>query len=265
MPAPSPDPVHRVAVLIPTYDERDNLPRAVARVRAAAPEVDVVVLDDNSPDGTGQVADALAAHDDHVIVIHRPGKQGLGVAYLHGFDWALARGYDAVVEMDADGSHPPERLPALLAEADRAEVVIGSRWVPGGRVLNWPAHRKLLSVGGNTYIRALLGVDVRDATAGFRVYRTDALRRLDLRGVESQGYCFQVDMTWRCHRAGMRFVELPIDFVEREVGQSKMSGDIVREALVNVTVWGLRYRAGQLASGWRRFVRSRRDAAWHRL
>lgn len=242
------EPVTRVAVLIPTYNERDNLPGIVARVRAAVPAADVLVLDDSSPDGTGELADAMAAEDGHVHVLHRPAKQGLGMAYLAGFEWALERGYDAVVEMDADGSHQPEQLPALLAAADEADVVIGSRWVRGGAVRNWPAHRKVLSVGANLYTKAMLGMRVNDATAGYRVYRTSALRAMGLQGVESQGYCFQVDLTLRAVRAGLTVVEVPITFVEREVGVSKMGRDIIREALTNVTRWGVEHRSGQLRS-----------------
>ena len=179
-------PLDRVAVLIPTYNERENLPAAVRGVREAVPSADVVVLDDSSPDGTGEVADALAAEDPQVFVIHRPGKEGLGAAYLSGFRWALDAGYDAVVEMDADGSHRPEHLPSLLAAAEQADAVIGSRWVPGGSVVNWPLHRKALSVGGNLYVKVLLGMPVNDATAGFRVYRADALRVMGLEDVASQ-------------------------------------------------------------------------------
>lgn len=242
------EPVTRVAVLIPTYNERDNLPGIIARVRASVPAADVLVLDDSSPDGTGELADSMAAADDHVHVLHRPAKQGLGMAYLAGFDWALERGYDAVVEMDADGSHQPEQLPALLAAAAQADLVIGSRWVRGGAVRNWPAHRKVLSIGANVYTKAMLGMGVNDATAGFRVYRASALRTMGLQGVESQGYCFQVDLTLRAVRAGLTVVEVPITFVEREVGVSKMGKDIIREALTNVTKWGVEHRARQLRS-----------------
>jgi dolichol-phosphate mannosyltransferase len=240
------EPVTRVAVLIPTYNELDNLAGILGRVRAAVPQVDVLVLDDNSPDGTGALADEIAAADDHVNVLHREGKQGLGKAYLAGFDWALERGYDAVVEMDADGSHQPEQLPQLLDAIADADVVIGSRWVRGGAVRNWPASRKVLSVGANLYTKVLLGMSVNDATAGFRVYRTSALRAMGLQGVESQGYCFQVDLTLRAVRAGLTVVEVPITFVEREVGVSKMGRDIITEALTNVTKWGLQHRAGQV-------------------
>lgn len=239
------EPVTRVVVLIPTYNERENLPGIVSRVRASVPEADVLVLDDASPDGTGELADELAAADSQVHVLHRNGKQGLGKAYIAGFEWGLERGYDAMVEMDADGSHQPEQLPQLLAAIADADVVIGSRWIRGGAVRNWPASRKVLSVGANLYTKVLLGMSVNDATAGFRVYRASALRAMGLQGVESQGYCFQVDLTMRAVRSGLRVVEVPITFVEREVGVSKMGRDIITEALVNVTKWGVQHRAGQ--------------------
>jgi dolichol-phosphate mannosyltransferase len=240
------EPVTRVAVLIPTYNERENLPGIIARVRASAPAVDVFVLDDASPDGTGQVADEIAASDPQVHVVHRTGKQGLGKAYLAGFAIVLERGYDAAVEMDADGSHLPEQLPSLLAALGEADLVIGARWVRGGEVRNWPAHRKVLSVGANVYTKLMLGMSVNDATAGYRAYRASALRTMGLQGVESQGYCFQIDLTLRAVRAGLTVVEVPITFVEREVGVSKMGKDIVREALTNVTRWGIQHRVGQL-------------------
>lgn len=241
----------RTLVIIPTFNERESLPRALERTRAAVPEADILVADDNSPDGTGAVADAAAAADAHVHVLHRPGKQGLGRAYVAGFQWALERGYDLVVEMDADGSHRPEQLPDLLRRVHRPDapaLVIGSRWVPGGEVVNWPRHRELLSRGANTYVRLMLGLPVRDATAGFRVFRAETLAGLPLGEIESQGYCFQVDMTWRVHRAGGRVAEVPISFVERAEGVSKMSRAIITEALVRTTVWGLTHRARQLTT-----------------
>ncbi len=252
-------PLRRVAVLIPTYNERETLPVAVRGVRAAVPGADVVVLDDGSPDGTGAVADELAAADPQVRVIHRRSKEGLGAAYLAGFRWALDAGYDAVVEMDADGSHRPEHLPALLAAAGDSDVVIGSRWVSGGKIVNWPLHRKVLSMGGNLYIKVLLGMPVNDATAGFRVYRSDALRTMGLDDVASQGYCFQTDLTWRAVRAGLTVVEVPITFVEREIGASKMSRDIVNESLRRITGWGVRHRAEQVRS------LAHREPRWQRL
>ena len=254
-------PLERVAVLIPTYNERETLPVVVRRVREVVPEVDVVVLDDSSPDGTGEVADELAAADPRVTVIHRAGKEGLGAAYLAGFRWALDAGYDAVVEMDADGSHRPEHLPALLAAAEHADVVIGSRWVRGGSVVNWPLHRKALSVGGNLYVKVLLGMPVNDATAGYRVYRADALRTMGLDDVASLGYSFQTDLTWRAVKAGLTVVEVPITFVEREVGDSKMSRDIMTESLRLITGWGVRHRTRQV----RELVHGIREPRWHTL
>jgi dolichol-phosphate mannosyltransferase len=242
------EPVTRVAVLIPTYNERENLPGIIARVRSNVPGADVLVLDDSSPDGTGQIADDLAASDPQVRVVHRAVKEGLGKAYLAGFARVLDEGYDAIVEMDADGSHLPEQLPSLLAALGEADVVIGARWVRGGEVRNWPARRKVLSVGANVYTKVLLGMPVNDATAGYRVYRASALRTMGLEGVESQGYCFQIDLTLRAVRAGLTVVEVPITFVEREVGVSKMGRDIVREALTSVTRWGLEHRVRQLLS-----------------
>lgn len=246
-----------VCVLIPTYNERDSLPHVVRQVRQAAPDVDVLVLDDNSPDGTGLLADELAKTDPQVHVMHRPAKEGLGRAYLAGFEWALERGYDAVVEMDADGSHRPEHLPALLQAAQDADLVIGSRYVPGGEVMNWPAHRKLLSRAANQYTRMMLGMPVRDATAGYRVYRTSALRHLGLETVQSQGYCFQVDLTWKAILAGLDVVEVPIVFVERRVGASKMSGGVIGESLLKIAEWGFSHRLRQ-AREYAGTVRARR-------
>ena len=255
--------LRRIVVLIPTYNERENLPRIVGRVRAAVPAVDILVLDDNSPDGTGAVADDLAAADAAVHVLHRAGKQGLGAAYKAGFAWAIERGYDAAVEMDADGSHQPEQLPSLLAAARDADLVIGARWVRGGSVVNWPAHRKALSVGANIYTKVMLGLPVNDATGGYRVYRASALRAMDLDSVSSAGYGFQVDMTVALVRAGLRAVEVPIEFIEREVGESKMSGNIVTEAFVNVGKAGVTHRIGQLRSLGSELARRRREGTWH--
>lgn len=239
-------PIERVAVLIPTYNERDNLPGVVERVRASVPEADVIVLDDNSPDCTGEVADELAAEDDHVHVLHRKGKEGLGAAYLAGFAWALEHGYDAMVEMDADGSHRPEHLPRMLEAAAEADLVIGSRYVSGGRVVNWPANRKAISMVGNVYIKVVLGMPVNDATAGYRVYRAETLRTIGLDDVESAGYVFQTDLTVRTVRAGLRVLEVPITFIEREVGDSKMDGDVLRESMFRITRWGLAHRRTQV-------------------
>ena len=231
----------RVLVAIPTYNERLALGDVVRRVRAAVPDAHVLVVDDTSPDGTGDVAEALAVADRQVHVLHRSGPRGLGPAYLAAFGWAFERGHDAVVEMDADGSHQPEQLPGLLAAlADpRVDVVLGSRWVPGGRIVNWPWHRVMLSRAGSVYARVLLGLPVKDVTGGFRVYRADVLRRLVAGGIESQGYCFQIDLVRRAVAGGHGVVEAPITFVERTVGESKMNRAIVREAVVRVAVWGV--------------------------
>jgi len=235
-----------VLVIVPTYDEAPNLERVLGRLRSAVPEAHVLVADDNSPDGTGAIADRLAATDDHVHVLHRPGKQGLGTAYIAGFGWGLERGYDVLVEMDADGSHRPEDLPRLLTALRQADLVLGSRWVPGGEVVNWPASRKLISRGGTTYARLALGLPLRDATGGYRAFRRATLEGLDLQTVSSQGYCYQIDLASRAVRRGWRVVEVPITFVEREHGASKMSRAIVTEALWRVTAWGLRQRLDAL-------------------
>lgn len=239
-------PIVKPLVLIPTYNERDNLEAIIARINKSTPEAHVVVLDDNSPDGTGELADALAAKHEEIHVIHRPGKAGLGAAYLEGFAWGLDQGYDALIEMDADGSHRPEHLPAIIAAAANADVVIGSRWVPGGEVQNWPWQRKVLSRGGNTYTNLMLGLRVSDATGGYRLYRASALRAMALDLVESHGYCFQIDLTRRAHQSGQEIVEVPIVFPERVHGESKMNGSIVQEALWRTTKWGASYRLQQL-------------------
>ncbi|GAA1902319.1 polyprenol monophosphomannose synthase [Arthrobacter gandavensis] len=233
----------RVLTIIPTYNEIESLPKTLQRLRAAVPDSDVLIADDNSPDGTGAYADEQAALDPAVHVLHRKGKEGLGAAYIAGFRWGLEQGYDVLVEMDADGSHKPEQLPLLLeASAAGADLVIGSRWVPGGSVVNWPLRRKLLSRAGSTYSRLMLGIPVRDITAGYRAFKRSTLEKLDLSAVESVGYGFQVDMTFRVARLGLKITEVPITFVEREFGASKMSGNIVFEAIANVTKWGMAAR-----------------------
>jgi dolichol-phosphate mannosyltransferase len=232
-----------VLVLVPTYNEIESIASLLARVRTAVPEADVLVIDDGSPDGTGDLVDAAAAADPAVTVLHRTAKDGLGRAYLAGFAIARERDYDFVVEIDADGSHDPADLPAMIALARAgADLVIGSRWVPGGAVRNWPLLRQLISRGGNTYARLALRSGIRDITAGFRVFRTSALSRLDATSVSSQGYCFQVEVAWRIERAGLTVVEHPITFVERENGESKMHTGIVAEALLRVTQWGIAER-----------------------
>ncbi|RRD45400.1 polyprenol monophosphomannose synthase [Buchananella hordeovulneris] len=239
----------RVLVCIPTYNEMESLPGVLARLRAAVPEAHVLIADDASPDGTGQWADERASEDEHIHVLHRTQKEGLGPAYLAAFRWGLEHGYDLLCEMDADGSHRPEQLALLLHRAqapDAPDLVIGSRWVRGGGTVGWPLHRKLLSRGGSLWTEFWLGMGVRDATAGFRVYRADLLRRLNLASVESAGYCFQIDMTRRVDQIGGSIAEVPISFVERAQGVSKMSGSIVTEALARTAKWGLTKRKSQL-------------------
>ncbi|MCW2843283.1 MAG: Dolichyl-phosphate beta-D-mannosyltransferase [Nocardioides sp.] len=246
------DGLGRVVVVVPTYDEALNLEWIVARLRRAQPGIDVLVVDDDSPDGTGRIADELAAADPQVNVLHRAAKGGLGAAYLHGFAHALAEGYDVIGEMDADGSHQPEQLHLLLSALADADLVIGSRWVPGGSVVNWPLSRELLSRGGNIYVRLLLGVTVRDATAGFRLFRRATLEKIDLASVRSTGYVFQTDMVARTLTAGLTVREVPIEFVERVRGDSKMSGAVATESLKRITAWGLRERRDRAVRALRR-------------
>jgi dolichol-phosphate mannosyltransferase len=233
---------------MPTYNERQNLEIMATRVREATPDADLLVVDDNSPDGTGDLADKLAEADSHVYVMHRTQKAGLGRAYVAGFSWALEREYDVICEMDADGSHRPEDLPKLLAAlgggggGDGADAVIGSRYVPGGTVVNWPVSRKILSSGANIYTRVMLGVSIKDATGGFRAYKSQTLRKLDLDNIESAGYCFQIDMTLRVLQAGLKLAEVPITFVERERGASKMSRSVILESFIRVARWGITAR-----------------------
>jgi dolichol-phosphate mannosyltransferase len=233
-------------MVVPTYDEAANLAWIVGRLRQAQPGVDVLVVDDGSPDGTGEIADRLAAADPSVRVVHRTAKAGLGAAYLHGFRVALEAGYDVVGEMDADGSHQPEQLHRLLTALADADLVIGSRYVPGGSVVNWPASRLVLSRGGNLYVRLLLGIPVHDATAGYRLFRRSALEKIDLASVRSAGYVFQTELAHRAVVAGLRVAEVPIDFVERVRGDSKMSGDVAAESLRRITAWGVHERYQQV-------------------
>ncbi|MFI7319197.1 polyprenol monophosphomannose synthase [Streptomyces venezuelae] len=239
-------PLGTALVIIPTYNEAENIQSIVGRVRASVPDAHILVADDNSPDGTGKIADELAAEDVQVHVLHRKGKEGLGAAYLAGFRWGLDHDYGVLVEMDADGSHQPEELPRLLTALKGADLVLGSRWVPGGRVVNWPKHREFISRGGSTYSRLLLDVPIRDVTGGYRAFRRETLEGLGLGEVESQGYCFQVDLARRAVKAGYHVVEVPITFVERELGDSKMSQNIVVEALWRVTAWGVGERVGKV-------------------
>lgn len=235
----------RVLVIIPTYNEAENVPPIVKRLRTAVPKADVLIVDDNSPDGTGAIADGIAATDPQVHVLHRAGKQGLGAAYVAGFGWGLDRGYDVLVEHDADGSHKPEQLPLLLDRLRTADVVKGSRWIKGGRVVNWSKSRELLSRGGNLWTRLCLGIPVKDVTGGFAAWRAATLRGIDLGAVEAAGYGFQVDLAWRAIKNGYTVAEVPIEFSDRTMGDSKMSSSIVLEAMLLTTQWGITHRFGQ--------------------
>ncbi|GAA3544317.1 polyprenol monophosphomannose synthase [Nocardioides daeguensis] len=236
----------RTVMVVPTYNEAGNIAWIIERLRTAQPLVDVLVVDDGSPDGTGAIADQIALADQQVHVLHRTAKGGLGAAYLAGFRWALEAGYDVIGEMDADGSHQPEQLARLLAGLEDADLVIGSRWVPGGSVVNWPWQREALSRGGNLYVRLLLGITVRDATAGYRLFRRSTLERIHLDEVRSTGYVFQTDLVTRTLQAGLVVREVPIEFVERIRGESKMSGQVAVESLKRITWWGLRQRWNQI-------------------
>jgi dolichol-phosphate mannosyltransferase len=228
-------------VIVPTYNERENLPQIVRAVHQHLPLADILIVDDHSPDGTGEVADAISQQDRQVHVLHRAGKQGLGTAYVAGFRWALERDYSFIFEMDCDFSHDPKYLPELLAKAEReADLVIGSRYVEGGGTINWGVIRQLISRGGGFYARTILGIPVRDITAGFKCFRRRVLEAIDLSTVDAQGYGFQIEMTYRTLKQGFRVVEVPIVFVDRRVGQSKMSKKIFLEALA--LVWKLRWK-----------------------
>jgi dolichol-phosphate mannosyltransferase len=250
------DQLEPVLVVIPTYNERENIESIIARLHAALPKTHVLVVDDGSPDGTGDIADELAKNDadGRIHVMHRAEKNGLGAAYVAGFRWGLDRDYAVLVEMDADGSHAPEDLPRILDALTDADLAIGSRYVPGGKVVNWPKHRYFLSWGANVYSRVALGAKVKDITGGFRAYRRAALEKIRVDNVASQGYCFQIDLGWRTIEAGFTVVEVPITFTERVHGQSKMSRDIIREALLRVTKWGLRRRGNQVRQLFRRGI-----------
>ncbi len=238
----------KTLVIIPTYNEADNIGPIVTQLRRTNHGVHVLIADDNSPDGTGRIADELVAGDDHVHVLHRRRKEGLGGAYLAGFGWGLDNGFDVLVEFDADGSHRPQDLPRVLAALDDADMVKGSRWIRGGQVVNWPLSRKLLSRGGNAWTQLMLGIPLKDATGGFNAFHARTLRGIGLDDVASAGYCFQVDLAWRALREGFTVTEVPITFVERERGDSKMSRSIVIEALIRTTLWGIAHRSSQLVS-----------------
>lgn len=232
-------------VTVPTYNEADGIRELIDAVLANAPDADVLVVDDSSPDGTAALVAAHPTYGDRLHLLNRPAKAGLGAAYRGGFAWALSHGYDVVVQMDADLSHPPARLPALLAALDDADIAVGSRYVRGGGVEDWPLSRRLISWGGNVYVRLVLGLPTRDATAGFKAFRREALERIGATSSQSNGYCFQVENTWRAHRLGLRVVEVPITFRDRTRGESKMTGAIVREAMLRVLTW----RWSELARG----------------
>jgi dolichol-phosphate mannosyltransferase len=235
-----------VVVVLPTYNEHENLEGMVQRLRGSVPDAQLLIVDDGSPDGTGDLADTLAASDRSIAVLHRASKQGLGAAYLAGFAWALERGFDVIVESDVDGSHQPEQLPTLLAALDGHDMVVGSRWVRGGGIVNWPLSRRIISKGGSFYARTLLRLRERDVTGGYRVFRAEALRTIGLGRIDSLGYCFQIEMLWRAERGGLRIAEAPITFIERVNGESKMTGNIAGEAMLRVTVWGLHEIADRL-------------------
>lgn len=240
------NPSDLTLVIIPTYNELENLPLITSRVRKATPEVDILIVDDNSPDGTGEAADKLAAEDSHIKVLHREGKGGLLGAYLAGFAWGLEQGYTVLCEMDADGSHAPEQLHLLLEAVDNgADLAIGSRYVPGGKVVNWPKKRYILSKGGNLYIGLMLGSGLTDMTAGYRAFRRELLEALDFEELSAAGYIFQVDVARRAVAAGFDVVEVPITFTEREIGESKLDGSFVKDSLLEVTKWGLAHRGEQ--------------------
>lgn len=241
------NPSDKTLVIIPTYNELENLPLITGRVRSATPDVHVLIVDDNSPDGTGEAADKLAANDDHIHVIHRTEKDGLYRAYVAGFRWGLERDYTVLCEMDADGSHAPEQLHLLLAEIDKgADLVIGSRYVKGGQVVNWPKKRWILSKGGNIYTSLALGAGLSDMTAGYRAFRREVLEAIDLDSLSNAGYIFQVEMAFRVVQEGFDVREVPITFTEREIGESKLDGSFVKDSLLEVTKWGVAHRKNQL-------------------
>jgi len=230
----------KVLVIMPTFNEAGNINHAVEELFLHNANVDLLIVDDDSPDGTGQLADQLALTNSRVKVMHRKEKQGLGAAYIAGFNYAFDSNYEYVVEMDADGSHRAEDLPKLLAVCQGNDLVIGSRYVRGGLTQNWPLHRQWLSRGGNLYAKLMLGTKLSDMTAGFRVFSVPFLKRMDLATINARGYSFQIEMAYRTIQLGGRTAEVPIVFIEREIGESKMSGDIVSEALLLITKFGLK-------------------------
>ena len=234
----------KTRVLVPTYQELHTLPSIIHRIFENIPNIDVLVIDDNSPDGTGKLADELSQKYSNLKVLHRSQKNGLGSAYVDGFKASLDD-YEVLVEMDADGSHDPQDLKRILEEIPNYDCVLGSRWVPGGKVVNWPLSRQILSRGGNLYARKMLGFDIGDSTGGFRAYKTSALRNIDLNLIDSQGYCFQVDMVRRLVSQGLKIKEVPITFTERTIGTSKMSRNIVLEAFVKIGIWGIKRILGR--------------------
>ena len=227
----------KTVVIVPTYNEAEGITDMLDALLREAPEVDVLVVDDNSPDGTSRLVASHPEHRHRLHLLSRLKKDGLGAAYRAGFSWALAGPYDAIIQMDADLSHPPERVPALRAALEHSDMAIGSRYVRGGGVRDWPLRRRLISRGGNLYVRLVLGMPIHDATAGFKAFRREALEAIAAVHSESNGYCFQIENTWRASRLGLRITEVPITFTDRTVGTSKMTGHIVREAMLRVLTW----------------------------
>lgn len=236
----------KILLIIPTYNEADNILAITRAIREVVPELDILIVDDNSPDGTGEIADDIASQDEQVNVLHRFEKTGLGAAYLAGFNWGMARDYQAFIEFDADGSHQPKELPKLIAALASADMVKGSRWVKGGSVVNWPKSREFLSRGGSIYTRLMLGLPVKDITGGLNLIRREALTEIMKHPIDTTGYGIQRDLTWNAHRLGYRIVEVPIEFKDRELGQSKMSKQVLTEALKRTTELGVAHRLGQL-------------------
>ncbi len=234
----------KTLICVPTYNERENLPLLIDAIFAEVPQVEILVIDDNSPDGTGQIADEISSKNPHVHVLHRAGKQGLGRAYIAGFQWALARDYELVFEMDCDFSHQPRFLPEFIKKAESFDLVLGSRYIPGGGTEDWDWRRRAISKSGNTYARLILGLPFKDLTGGFKCFHRKVLEALPLTEILGSGYVFQIELTWRSVLAGFSVGEVPIQFPDRTRGESKMNGSIVREAVVNV--WKLRLNKRQM-------------------